>query len=133
MQVNSINDQTTFHAKFLNTQSMHDIVKYAVEHDKFEKLDAARKKIDTQFLRTRISVDIDATKQGFAKLIFRRFVPKCNVIIPKTEADYEISKPIIYEAHTKINPLKYALNKIIMMSNNDAHNKMYKRIVIHGR
>ena len=132
MQVNSINQQN-FKAKFINTPNMRDIAQYAVEHGKFEKLNIARKNIDSQFLRTRIKVDLCTNENGFARLIFQRYFPKNDVIIPKSEADYVVSPQMIYDASTNVNPLKFAFNKIVKMGNNEARNRMFHRVVVAGK
>lgn len=124
------NYRQNFKAKFLTSESLKLVANYAVEHGKFDKLNQARKNIDSSFLQTRIRVDIGETKKGFPLVSFTRFSPKSNVAVAKTFDDYKQSKVTIFESSKKMNPLKFAMEKIIKMGNNAPHNNMYKKVVV---
>ena len=124
------NCKQNFKAKFLNSASLKLVADYAVEHGKFDKLNQARKNIDSAYLQTRIRVDIGETKKGFPLVSFTRFSPKSNVAVAKTFDDYKQSKVTIFESSKNANPLKFALEKIIKMGNNAPHNNMYKKVVV---
>lgn len=129
MQIQNTPSQQTFQAKFLHSGSLKMIADYAVEHGKFEKLNTARKNIDNAYLSTRLRVDI-YKENGKCGVSFARFTPKKNVLIPKYRNDYELTKVTTYETDKISNPLKFALNQIIKLSNNAPHNNMYKKVVV---
>ena len=55
--------QIAFQAKFLHSESLKQLADYAVEHNKFEKLNQARKNIDSSFLMTRLRLDISKSQE----------------------------------------------------------------------
>lgn len=129
MKIQNNQTQTSFGAKFLNSDSLKQLAQYSVEHGKFDKLNAARKNIDSAFLSTRLKVDI-FEENGKPGVSFTRFVPKKNVLIAKYQDDFVQDKVVTIKSDKKCNHLKFALEKIIKLSNNAPHNKMYKNVVI---
>jgi hypothetical protein len=109
---------------------LKQVADYAVEKGKFDKLNSARKSIDSKYLTTRVKLEAGLNSNGFAKLDFLQYVPKKNVIVPKTMDDYVLVKTTTYNSTTERNPIKMALSKIIKMGNNDANNNTFKSIVI---
>lgn len=75
MKIQNYQNQTSFQAKFLHSDSLQKLVQYSVENGKFDKLNAARKNIDSAYLTTRLKVDI-FEKDGKPIINFTRFVPK---------------------------------------------------------
>ena len=133
MKIGSYNSsQPAFQAKFLNSQSLKLIAEYAVEKGEFKKLNTARKNIDRSNLTTRLRVDI-FKEQDKCGITFTRYVPKDNVLVPKTMDDYIITKVKTYETTNTSNPLEFGLQKIIKLGNNAPHNNMFKEVVIKGR
>ena len=133
MQVNAISNSTTnFKAKFFNTPTMESVVKYAVENNKFDKLNASRKRIDLHNITTRLIVDMGINGKGMPFVSFVRCVPKSGIIIPKTLEDYNLSKPIIYASSKKIELLKFVTEQLIRLGNNAPNNKMFRTVVIKG-
>ena len=126
-------NQNNFKAKFLYSDSLKRVVEYSVEHNKFDKLNEARKKINLQDLRIRIKVDIGKSQDGFPFIIFYRYKPKNGIVVPQNENDYDISNPIKYISGKKIATEKFALNELLKLSHSAPQNNMYKRIVINGR
>ncbi len=122
-----------FRAKFLNNESLKQLAQYSVEHGKFEKLNTARKNIDSSCLQTRLSLNIKENKKGIPVVSFTKYSPKKNVIVPQSLNDYEIIKITEYTAPKKMNPLKFAFEKFIKLSNNAPHNNMYKDVVISNK
>ncbi len=120
---------TSFQAKFIHSESLKDIAEYAVGHGKFNRLNTARKNIDNAYLTTRLKVDI-FEKDGKSGINFSRYIPKPAVITPKTYDDYILEKVTTYENDKNLNPLKFALEKIIKLGNNAPHNNMYEKVVI---
>lgn len=121
---------TSFQAKFLHSESLKKVADYAVEHNKIDKLIQAKKNIDTSYLQTRLKMDISETETGKPIVSFTKYSPKKNINIAYSIDDYEIVKTTEFKSEKKINPLKFALDKIIKLGNNAPHNKMYKKVVI---
>lgn len=119
----------SFQAKFLHSESLKQLADYAVEHNKFEKLNQARKNIDNSFLTTRLRLDISKSQDGFPVVSFTRFQPKKTASTPYELEDYVQTKTVKFEASRKMNPLKFALEKFIKLGNKAPHNNMYKNIV----
>ena len=131
MQINKINP-TAFKAKFIHTDDLENVVKYAVKHNKFDKLNEARKNIDSTFLQHRIRFELFEYPDGRPYVIFTRYAPKKDAKIIRTEDDYIKSEPLIYECSKVMNPLKYGLLKLLKLGNGAPHNRMYEKIVIRG-
>lgn len=129
MKIQNYQNQTSFQAKFLHSDSLQQLVQYSVENGKFDKLNAARKNIDSAYLTTRLKVDI-FEKDGKPIINFTKFVPKKNVLVAKYQDDFEQAKVVTFKSDKKCNPLKFAFEKIIKLSNNASHNNMYKNVVI---
>ena len=125
------NSQCSFGAKFLNTQSLHDVVNYAIENGKFDKLNKARKNIDCAYLNRRLKLELFTTEdeKEIPYVILTRYTPKSDVIIPKTMDDYNMSEPFLFTANKKMNPLKFAFDIICKLSNSAPKNNMYKKVV----
>lgn len=132
MQVDKINP-TAFQAKFIHTESLKDVVEYAVKHNKFDKLNEARKNIDSAYIPYRIRFELFKYPDGRPYVIFTRYVPKNDNKIIRTEEDYIKSEPLIYECSKVMNPLKYGLLKLIKLGQNAPHNRMYEKVVIRGK
>ncbi len=128
MQITN-NTNTSFRAKFLDSESLRLVADYAVEHGKFDKLNAARKNIDKTCLQTRLRFDI-GENNGKPFASFTKFVPKKNVLVANSMDDFVASKSVVYESSKKMNPLKFALEKIIKLGNNAPNNNMYKSVVL---
>ena len=117
-----------FKAKFLNSKSLQMLADYAVEHNKFDKLNEARKNISTNSLTTRLRFDMRLNERGETVLNFTKYEPKIGVIIPKTMEDYKIVKTTSFTKKTN-NPLKFALEKFIKMGNCVPRNKIFRKVV----
>lgn len=124
---------TSFQAKFLHSESLKMVADYAVEHNKFEKLNQARKNIDSSFLQTRLKLDIKESKNGNPIVSFTKYEPKKNVNVAYSLDDYEVVKITEFKSEKKINPLKFALEKIIKLGNNAPRNNMYKNVIISNK
>lgn len=129
LNTNTPQSNINFQAKFLHSEDLKNIVEYAVEKNKFDKLNQARKNIDSAFLTTRLILDIFEKSNGKNIVRFSTFKPKKNAQVPYNLTDYELVKTTEFTNDKKINPLKFALEKIIKLSNNAPHNNMYKNIV----
>ncbi len=122
-----------FGAKFLHSESLKQIADYAVEHNKFAKLNQARKNIDSACLLTRLRVDTGINENGFPFITFTRFEPKKNINIAMSMDDYIQTKTTVFESGKKENLFKFAIEKIIKLSNNAPKNNMYKNVVINKK
>ena len=120
----------SFKAKFVRSESLTQVVEYAVEKGKFAKINQARKNIDTACLKTRLRVDIGVNDKGFPFVTFARLVAKPNVVVPQYTSDYKIEKIVEYVSEKKIDPCKFAFEKIVKMGNNAPKNKMYQNVVV---
>lgn len=133
MQINKINNYNpNFNAKFIHTDSLESVVKWAIEHNKFETLNQARKNIDKYYLLYRIKFELFKTVDGKPFAMFTRYIPKKNILFPKYENDYIESQPMIFQCYEKINPLKFGFDKIISLGKNVPNNHMYDRIIKRG-
>jgi hypothetical protein len=130
---NTTSINPNFSAKFFYSDSLKQVADYAVEKGKFDKLNSARKSIDSRCVTTRIKLEAGLNSKGFAKLVFFKYLPKQGVIIPKTMEDYVLVKTTTYNSNIEKNPLKMALSKIIKMGNNNANNNTFKLIVIDNK
>jgi len=131
MNINNNNSNVNFQAKFFKNDDLTSIVKYAQEHGKFDKLNKARKEIDNNYqtLRTRLKVDICYT-DNYPTVIFSRYQPQKDCIALSGK-DYELTAQTEFICPKKgQNPLKFALDRIIKLSQGAPESKMYKKVVI---
>ena len=128
MRLDNTNNNS-FKAKFLNSESLRLVAEYSVEKGKFSKLNQARKNIDNAHLTTRLRFDMGENNE-IPFVTFTRYIPKTNVINPKSMADYKLVKTVKYEAGKKCNILKFALEKLIKLGNNAPKNNMYQNVVV---
>ena len=129
---NNYNDSYSpaFQAKFFHSESLKMIADYAVEHNKFQKLNQARKNIDAYCLPVRLRVDIGRTEKGFPSIVFTKFMPKSGIIVPTSMNDYVPVKSTTYVGSESKDLLKFALEKLIKLGNDAPKNNMFKNIVI---
>ena len=134
MQINkNYTKSPSFGAKFLHSESLKQIVKYSIEHNKFEKLNQARKNIDSSFFLTRLRVDAGINEKGLPYVTFTRFEPKKSVNVALSMADFQPTKIRLFQSKKKENFLKFALKKIIKLGNNAPKNNMYKYVVVNKK
>jgi hypothetical protein len=120
----------SFGAKFFHSESLKNLVEYSVEHGKFDRINQARKSINSAYLTTRLRLDISTNDSNNPIVIFTRYKLKKGVVIPKSIDDYKVDKTVEFVSSGTGNPLKYALNKFIKLSNGAPNNNMYKEVVI---
>ncbi len=130
MKIQNSYSQQTFQAKFLYSDSLKQIADYAVAHGKFDKLNTARKNIESSYLTMRLRADIYENDEGEKFISFSKFIPKKNVLVAKNQDDYIMAKTTTYKSNKKGSLLKFALEQIIKLGNNAPNNKMYKHVVI---
>jgi hypothetical protein len=128
MNINNNYSNVNFQAKFVKSDSLCDIVNYAVEKGKFDKLNQARKNIDKAYLMAKLKVDIFYSNNHPA-LAITKYEPKkqCSGLsvddyVPTNRVEFECQKP-------KANPVAYALKILIKMGNNAPKNNIYKDVV----
>jgi len=119
----------SFKAKFVYSESLKQIVEYAIKNGKFDKINQARKNIDTSHLKTRLRVDIGVNDKGFPFVTFARLLVKPNVVIPQYKSDYRIDKIVEYVSRKRIDPCKFAFEKIVKMGNSAPKNRIYYNVV----
>lgn len=130
MQIRNNNfNQPSFQAKFLKSESLNLIKKYAAEKGKFEKLTNAVKNIDTAYHKTYLRVDL-YEKDGKPCMSFSRFLPKKYVEEVKSKEDLVLTYIKEYRSNKACNPLKFALHKIIRLGYDVPNYKLFKQVVI---
>ncbi len=135
MKINNNNHKQAycpnFGVKFWHSESLKQIAEYAVEKNKFQKLNQARKNIELSFLTTRLLVTTgsDCNQETFVK--FSTFRPKKSILIANSKEDYMLVKETVLHPNPnkKTNPLKFAMEQIIKMGNNAPHNKLFQKII----
>ncbi len=130
MNINSQNNVLSFRARFFNSESLRSVANYAAEHGKFEKLNNSRKNIEKYYFNRRLLVDI-GEKEGKPYITFTRFVQKPEVIVPKTMLDFKQDKVVTIQSEKRMNPLKFAFEKLVKLGNEAPKNNMFKNIVIN--
>jgi len=128
---NNIQSNVNFKAKYFYTEDLYNVVKYAVEKGKFDRLNEARKRTDAAYLVKRLKLNLDATADGRPVVTFTRMIPRKGACVPYKPEDYVVEKTVSYESLKKTNPLKFALEKLIKLGNNAPDNKMFKNVVIN--
>ncbi len=118
-----------FQAKFLDTESLQQVVEHAVQKKKFPRLNQARKDIDSAFLQVRLALDIISTENNKTIIRFSKYTPKRGLGIAYTAEDYSFVKYTDYVCPKNKKPLDFAIDRIIKLSNSAPHNKMYKQVV----
>lgn len=132
MIIQNINNATSpvnFRAKYFYSDDLYKTVQYAVEHGKFDKVNQARKNTESSNLVKRLFLSVKTLDDGRAEVSFTRMVPKRWASVPYSPKDYKIDKTTTYTSKEKINPWKFAMEKIIKLGNNAPNNKMFKAIV----
>lgn len=127
MKINRTSN-VNFQAKFLKSDSLQQVVNYAIERGKFDKLNTARKNIDNTHFSTRLMVDV-GDDEGRPFVSFTRYNLKPNAPLNYTMEDFRQEKTTVFKSSVKMNPLKFALEKIIKMGNDAPHNNIYKKVV----
>ena len=127
MKINRTSN-VNFQAKFLKSDSLQQVVNYAIERGKFDKLNTARKNIDNTHFSTRLMVDV-GDDEGRPFVSFTRYNLKPNAPLNYTMEDFRQGKTTVFKSSVKMNPLKFALEKIIKMGNDAPHNNIYKKVV----
>lgn len=131
MQITPANS-LNFNARFLDSKDLKKVANYAVEHGMFDELNKARQNIDSSYIQTRIDFKFAETDAGNPAIIFTRYSPRKSISFPQYKEDYIISRPVIYTANEPVNPLKFALEKIIKMGQSVPNNNIFKRVVIES-
>lgn len=127
MNIQNNNPQINFQAKFLHTEDLYDIVKYASEKGKFDEINKARKIIETADPKTRVAVDLCYTGNK-PTIIFSHYIPnprrsgmfKDEFILVK-QTDFVSKK-------ANENPLKFGLRQIINLGKQGPNSPQFKEI-----
>ena len=130
MNINSQNNTLNFKARFLDSESLRRVANYAVEHNKFDKLNNSRKNIEKYYFNRRLLVDV-GEKDGKPYITFTRFIKKPEVIVPKTMQDFKKDKITTFKSETKMNPLKFAFERLVKLGNDAPKNRMFKNVIIN--
>lgn len=128
MQVKNINNHQNFRAKFFYSEDLKRIADYAVEKQKIQQLNEARKNIDLRNVRTRLMVRIGKNEKGLPFFELKRYEPKRNLIDINSFDDYFLAKQMMYVSSKPMNELKFGLERIIKLGNNFGHNNMFEKL-----
>ena len=127
MEIKNYNSNIQFQAKYLKSDSLTDIVNYAVEHGNFDKLNEARKNVDKTYIRTRLKVDL-CNENNLPVVIISRYVPKSRKAVFSLD-EYTLAAQTKFIAPQKMNPLHFGLQTLIKLGDNAPNNDMYKKVV----
>ena len=129
MQITSNNYSPACKAKFFYTDDLKNVVQHAIDTNRFDKLNFARKRIDNAYLTKRIKFELQMHPEGYPIAVFTTYTPKKGVKIPKKMSDYLESEPFMFPAFRNIKPVRFGLEMIIKLSNNAPNNRLYQKIV----
>ena len=133
MEIKPVNARTytpNFGVKFVTNDDFIDVISYAMEHKKSDKLIQSLSNMDKKFKDTIVEMNICYTDKN-PTLVFSRYIPGWNKTLKQPTGQYVLRRQVDYESENpKINPLKFALNKLIRMGQNRANNKMFDNIVV---
>ncbi len=130
MKINQSTATPNFEAKFFHSKSLEDIANFAVRTNAFGKLNRMQSHISKKYLKIRIKVDVNVTEQGLAQVTFSRYYPKRDAFVPKSLNDYRKANVVTYTSTKPVNPLWFAMNKIIEMGDNATNNDIFKEVVV---
>lgn len=119
-----------FKAKLIRNNSYEDVMQYALEHNKYDKLNQALKNIDNIRKDTFLRMDICYTGD-FPTVVFTRLDRDWDPILQQTRSNYIQKRQVDYISTKKGNPVKFAFEKLIKLGNNAPNNNMYQEVVIN--
>lgn len=123
-----MNNVAHFGAKFLNTDTLKEVADYAIEKNKFKKLNIARKNIEEYDYFSKIAVELEKDKKTNKNIYtFTAFIPKYTLNKNK-EVVTRYKKIITKVPSNSDNYLKEIYNLIIKMSKNAPQNNFYKKV-----
>ena len=116
-----------FSAKFIPSDDLQKITKYALEHGRAEQLAQAHKNISKSHIGTKLDVTVGQTTVGYPKVEFTRITPNKELSV---QEGLDASKSVVYASGKMIDPFKFALQQILKMGNNAPENKTFQQIVV---
>ena len=119
----------SFNAKIFNNNSYEDVMKYALEHDKFTRFTKTLENIDKIRKDTFIKMDICYTDE-YPTVVFSRYERGWDKLLQQPTDNYILKKQVDFISTKKENPVKFAYKKLIKLGNNAPENKMFQDIVI---
>lgn len=120
-------DKISFKAKFVDTPSMHAMVKYTQQYpQQFKKLNEARKCLENYDVFTRLALNCGTMENGKPFVEITRYKPfyECKNGELQTRYDVKTTRKAV-----KGNPLKAAYELILKCSRNAPENNTYKQII----
>ena len=131
IQNNGYNN-TTFDAKFIENRTLKSVRKYAAHLCKEDKLDEALRNIDKIRKDSFLKIDVCYT-EDVPTVVFSRYERTRNPETGLYTGDYALRSQTDYENTCKknMNPIKFAFQKLIQLSNNAPDNNMYQQVVMN--
>lgn len=120
-------NQQNFGVKFVKTDSLEEVARYAIKQNKFELLNNARKKLEQYDTNVALEMNI-IDRSAKPQIEFKRYA-KVNVIGHEDE-NYGI---YVYKSTEKAlhdtNPVEFAFRKILQLADYTPDGYVYKHIV----
>ena len=128
MEIRNFDSKIQFQAKFLKSESLTNIVNYAVEHGKFEELNQARKNIGKYYIRTRLMVDI-YDKNEIPVVVVSRYQPKARSYGLSFD-EYKLVSQVKFVASKILEPINFGLEILTKMGDNTPNNSLFQKAVV---
>ena len=122
-------NKISFNAKIINNKSYEEVMKYALEHDKFTRFTKTLENIDRIRKDTFIKMNICYT-EDYPTVVFSRYERGWNKITQTPTDKYVLKKQVDFISSKKENPVKFAYKKLVKLGNDAPNNKMFQEVVI---
>lgn len=120
-------DKVSFKSRFLDTPSMHEMVKYTQQHPaQFQKLNAARKILEEYDTFTKLALNVGTGENGKPFVEITRYKPVYELKNGEIQTLYDVKTT---RKEVEKNPLKAAYELILKCSRSAPENNAYKQII----
>ena len=122
-------NSVSFNAKIVNNNAYEEVMKYALEHNKFTRFTKTLENIDKIRKDTFIRMDICYT-EDYPTVVFSRYERGWNKFTQQPTDKYVLKRQVDFISSKKENPAKYAFKKLVKLGNDAPNNKMFQEVVI---
>lgn len=129
MNISNSYQNINFQAKFVDNKTLTQISDYAFEHNKFDRFNESIRNIDKIRKDSLLKMDICYTGE-FPTVVFSRIEKKWDFVNNMPTDKYVLKKQTEFISDKKMNPVKFAFEKLIKLGNNAPDNKMFQAVVI---
>lgn len=131
MRVENTGYKPFFGAKVIENDTLKAVRQYAKELGKESKIDEALLNIDKIRRETLLKIDVCYTENK-PTVVFSRYERQRNPETGLYTGDYALRSQTDFENTSKknMNPIKFAYQKLIKLSNGAPDNNMYQQVVI---